>query len=113
MKKIDASGTQSAPFAVPEIGSGVFLGALFKMPRAYLDALFKMLYVNITFSHTVQNVYIANYTYLFKLLISYLTIINLPYTVGHISAHTFVLAARFILVELRWGKRPQSCWPWS
>ena len=37
MKKIDASGAQSALFAVPEIGSRVFLDALFKMPRAYRD----------------------------------------------------------------------------
>jgi len=35
---MDASDTRNAPFAVPELGSRAYLDALFKMPRAYLDA---------------------------------------------------------------------------
>ena len=38
MKKLDISGARYAPFAVPELRSRAFLDALFKMPRAYLDA---------------------------------------------------------------------------
>ena len=67
MKKIDASGAQSAPFAVPEIGSRAFFDARFKMPRAYMDALFKVTLCkhNIFVLYNVFSriLYIANYTY--------------------------------------------------
>ena len=67
---MDASGAQSAPFAVPEIGSRAYLDTLFKTPRAYLDALFDMPHVNIVGSFSLRKQYIAKNTYLLILLVN-------------------------------------------